>query len=181
MRLEHHFNMKSLYLILLLTVLFFKISKTEAHSVYRLDAAYIEQLFCNSVEVLGSGEEVTARKFENVDKNLLAISAIFCGTVGFHRYLMGHDIAGTTHLAWTGVSALVLLIGVGVLASGNNSTVEQGFNIASFAVGITFVHLVYNVAEGLVYLITPQRRFNDKNGLRYDSYFCGTFARHHLN
>lgn len=162
---------------------------TTSASGFKLDAIQLEQKFENAVEV--SLNDFSApisleKEVRVVNKNVVALSAFFCGTLGLHRYLLGHNESAKGHLIRLG-SALALIVG-GVIVfivgdSGNVSDYGVMFVGALILIpGILYAAAqeVFVIFEGLIYLFTPKERFNAKNGLRYDPRYFAAFKYHEI-
>lgn len=155
-------------------------------SDFKLDATQLEQKFENAVEVSFLDVTPTTVNSEHlINKNLIALSSVFCGTIGLHRYLLGHRESAKEHLIRTGASVLVFFAGIIVFYYGENSSNITGYGVMFAGAIIAVSGLLYGVAqevfvivEGVIYLLTPKERFNAKNGLRYDPRYFAAFKFH---
>lgn len=164
---------------------------TTSASGFKLDAIQLEQKFENAVEV--SLNDFSApisleKDVRVVNKNVVALSAVFCGTLGLHRYLLGHNESAKGHLIRTGISLSSVLAGVIIFASSSSAKTFDN-EIGMMLIGSFFIltggiyvvaQEVFVIFEGLIYLVTPKERFNAKNGLRYDPRYFAAFKYHEI-
>lgn len=106
-------------LVLILFTSFFAFNKVNAaiESPYKTDDSVIENLFAESSEIEYSNlseiqgillptASLPAQLNDDNKKIIAGLLGIFCGSLGLHRFYLGHNQAGLIYLGTTVVSAI---------------------------------------------------------------------------
>lgn len=162
------------------SVSFCLIAITASAAEFRLDYAAVNGLFNSSTDVSSQymySDSTTVGTIQDsflVNKNTAALLAIFGSSLGLHRYYMGHDKAGCTHMTLNflsiGACAAVTLVAV----YSNREILDPPLNLPTLIVigGLTYMVLdkIMGFIEGVTYLASSDNRFKNKI-LKNQSYF----------
>lgn len=158
-------------------------------SIYKLDHSAINLKFelasCVDLGFLATDEYLipnTKVDRESVNQKYVVLLAVCCGTLGLHRFYMGHTKAGFIHLGGTLLTVLVGILGYNYIMNysiTNANVLNWAFysiiGIGLYAI-IWGVKLVYNVVEGIAYLRSDEERFYKK--LVVDKRYFAAFSKY---
>lgn len=117
-----------------------------------------------------------------INKNLLGAAAVFCGTVGLHRYLLGHTSSGTIHLLFNILPAGLIAAGALIFDANIGGMMYQnafyGLIVLAAGIVVELGHVAFTAVDGIVYFVNSSEKFSMKGGLRDDPSFCASFHKH---
>jgi len=159
--------MKKLFALILFTFCFaFYNAQAAIESPYKTDDSVIENLFAESSEIeytnlseiqgiLLPTAALPAQLNEDNKKLIAGLLGIFCGSLGLHRFYLGHNQSGFIYLGVTLCGGIII---------GALTAVTWGF--AAILYPITAVPWLLGIIDGVMILVDETgTKYNDKKKL----------------
>jgi TM2 domain-containing membrane protein YozV len=155
-------------LVLILFTSFFAFNQVNAaiESPYKTDDSVIENLFAESSEIEYSNlseiqgillptASLPAQLNDDNKKIIAGLLGIFCGSLGLHRFYLGHNQSGLIYLGWTLCGGVI--IGIVSFAT---------FGFGAILYPLTGLSGLLGLVDGVMILVDETgTKYNDKKKL----------------